>query len=467
MFRIFLLLILVFTGLSCSTQRNLDFSTTIRFEYSHVGHAWEEKVVPDRWVTEGPWPGPEDLSDSLAGHALYRAELKIMNSGTVLYATEFNSIFGEYKTTQDGLDSVVQIFRESVRFPKPVVSADLVLSVWNDSLGIFHPMLSLRVPDSGLVPFSPPVRQVGRDFFLSGEPQGKVDVLILGDGYTEADTAKFFNDAGRLSGHLFNTEPFLSMKDRFNLRAAMIPSETEGIPDPVNQKWAQGPLGFTYNFFNSDRYILSSDPGMIMNLAASYPWDVLLVLVNSRKYGGGGIYNLYAVSASDNEQSPYVFIHEFGHSFAGLGDEYYTSQIAYVVKAGPEPREPNLSSLPGGRPKWESLLSPGVRIPTPWNQSGYDSAMVEIQKKRRELTASGAPVSEMEALFRHEKQLTRFFLSPDSLMGITGAFEGGGYLAKGVYRPEIDCIMFSRNRPAFCKVCESEIRKRIEKLSRN
>lgn len=213
MFRIFLLLILVFTGLSCSTQRNLDFSTTIRFEYSHVGHAWEEKVVPDRWVTEGPWPGPEDLSDSLAGHALYRAELKIMNSGTVLYATEFNSIFGEYKTTQDGLDSVVQIFRESVRFPKPVVSADLVLSVWNDSLGIFHPMLSLRVPDSGLVPFSPPVRQVGRDFFLSGEPQGKVDVLILGDGYTEADTAKFFNDAGRLSGHLFNTEPFLSMKE--------------------------------------------------------------------------------------------------------------------------------------------------------------------------------------------------------------------------------------------------------------
>jgi hypothetical protein len=164
-----------------------------------------------------------------------------------------------------------------------------------------------------------------------------------------------------------------------------------------------------------------------------------------------------------------VFVHEFGHHFAGLADEYYTSDVAYETGATnlPEPWEPNITALKDpSRLKWRDLVEPGTPIPTPWDKMEYETKSRETQARRRALLAKKVPETEIDALFREQLGWDVKFLSSMKYSGKVGAFEGAGYEAKGLYRPEADCIMFTRDPVGFCRVCRRAIGRIIDQYSR-
>ncbi|HNJ73277.1 MAG TPA: M64 family metallopeptidase, partial [bacterium] len=211
--------------------------------------------------------------------------------------------------------------------------------------------------------------------------------------------------------------------------------------------------------------VLTYENKNLRETAANAPYDALILLANDRKYGGGGIFNLWATVTADAEPAAYVFVHEFGHSFAGLGDEYYTSPVSYENFTAPstEPSEPNITALLDPKNlKWKHLVSKDTPLPTPWNKTAYDTYEIEMQKKRAKLIEEKASEETMEALFREVKTKTTPMLNTDKYFGKVGAFEGAGYEAKGLYRPELDCIMFTRNNVPFCKVCHEAIERIID-----
>jgi hypothetical protein len=188
------------------------------------------------------------------------------------------------------------------------------------------------------------------------------------------------------------------------------------------------------------------------------------ILTNSERYGGGGIYNLYSTVAADSEWAPYIFVHEFGHHLAGLADEYYTSDVAYLPPTERiEPWEPNVTALlDPSKLKWRDLVSPGTPLPTPWPQQAYDAMQKERQERRRAIRAANRPEREMNALFNEELLRDTELLDTPALKGKVGAFEGANYEAKGYYRPQSDCIMFSRDNVGFCAVCRRALQETLD-----
>jgi hypothetical protein len=200
-----------------------------------------------------------------------------------------------------------------------------------------------------------------------------------------------------------------------------------------------------------------------MRDVASYaPYEFVEILVNSNTYGGGGIFNQYATVAIDNAWAGYVGVHEFGHHFAGLADEYYTSDVAYLSNQKRyEPWEPNVTALLDPvNLKWKDLVEPGTPLPTPWRKEEFEKMEAEIQKQRHELRAEGKPEAEMEALFRREREKEEGLFASERYADKVGAFEGANYDAKGYYRPQVNCIMFTRY-DKFCAVCRRAIERVI------
>ena len=206
-----------------------------------------------------------------------------------------------------------------------------------------------------------------------------------------------------------------------------------------------------------------------MREAASFaPYEFVEILTNSNTYGGGGIFNWQSTVAADSLWAPYVFVHEFGHHFAGLGDEYFTSESYYEVNPErPEPWEPNMTALKDpANLKWKALVAPGTPIPTPWDKDRFETESREIQKERKAIRAANRPESDMDALFLRQKVSETKLLSAQKWAGKVGAFEGANYESKGYYRPQVDCVMFSRNDVPFCGVCQHAISAVIDLYSK-
>jgi hypothetical protein len=246
------------------------------------------------------------------------------------------------------------------------------------------------------------------------------------------------------------------------------PAEESGISRPSSGIQRRNPLGSTYDTFDSERYILTTENRTLRDVASFAPYEFIEILTNSNTYGGGGIFNLYATVAADNEWGPYVFVHEFGHHFAGLADEYYTSQVAYAPATKRiEPWEPNATALlDPAKLKWKDLVAQGTPLPTPWHKQEFEAYEHDIQAKRRELRAQNRPESEMNTLFHEEKKHEDALLASEQYAGKVGAFEGADYEAHGYYRPEVNCIMFTRH-DAFCAVCRRAIERIIAMYAGN
>jgi len=254
----------------------------------------------------------------------------------------------------------------------------------------------------------------------NGDPSEKVDIAVLADGYQRDEMHKFEGDAKRLLKIFFETEPYASRRKDFNVRLVESVSSESGVDDPRKEVYRDNLLGCSFNSLELDRYMLSLENRTIRDVAAKVPYDAIIILANEQKYGGGGIFNLYATSVSDNEFDSYIFTHEFGHHFAGLADEYYSSEVAYneMYPQGIEPWEPNITALlDPEHPKWGDMIEEGTEVPTP----------------------------------------------DDSLhTGAIGCFEGAGYSAKGLYRPYRECRMFTKGLVPFCPVCQRAIERMID-----
>jgi IgA Peptidase M64/Peptidase M64 N-terminus len=430
---------------------------TIRVDYFHSGDAAKEEFALDGVLLEGDWAGRLDrpLDDTNLGK--YFFEVIDRKSNRVLYSRGFASIYGEWETTDEAKE-VRRAFHESVRFPDPGAAVQVVIKK-RDRQNAFREVWSVIVdPAAETVDRS----TAGRVWpvMRNGEPRDKVDILLMGDGYTAAEMDKWHKDAQRLTETLFSVSPFRERRSAFNVWAVDTPAHESGVSRPSDGVWRKSPLRASYDAFGSERYVLTFDNKRMREAAATAPYEFIEIVVNDRKYGGGGIHNLYATVAADSASTPYVFVHEFGHHFAGLADEYYTSDVAYETGAPhPEPWEPNATIDPRAS-KWKDLIEQGTPLPTPWAKAEFEALEKGIQAKRHEIRAQKRPESEMEALFAAELAQTVPLLALPPWGNKVGAFEGSMYEAKGYYRPQADCIMFTRNRGAGfarCAVARSSV----------
>lgn len=464
-------LTLVLFALLSFVAQAIAATQTMRLDYYHTGDASQEVFSVDRVVIEPlPWPGDPAQAIDSSNLGKYLFEIRDLKTKRLLYSRGFASIYGEWETT-DEAKTMKRTFQESLRFPAPAAPVSVVLKK-RDAKNVFQDIWTTTIdPADQFVDRSKPVAPAPLiTIQRTGEPETRVDFLILGDGYTAAEAKKFEADARRLTETLFSTSPFKENRKSFNVWALSPPAAESGVSRPSTGIYRDSPLGATYDAFGSERYVLTFDNRALRKAAQFAPYEFIEVLVNNRTYGGGGIFNLYSTVAADNAFANYVFVHEFGHHFAALADEYYTSAVAYAPATDRvEPWEPNVTALLDvSALKWRHLVSPFANvtpIPTPWNKEAFETYSREIQKRRAQLRKDKRPEEEMEALFREELEHEKKMFAAEKHFGQVGAFEGAMYEARGYYRPEIDCIMFSRTN-YFCKVCREAIERVIKMYSR-
>ena len=443
---------------------------TMRVDYYHTGTDKEERFSLDRVVIEPlPWPGNVTKSIDTTNLGKYFFEVADVQSGAVLYSRGFASIYGEWETTGEAR-TMHRTFSESLRFPAVEKKARVTVKK-RDKRNAFVDLwtFTLDPADKFIERGVPPV-DAGSLLKIheAGDPAEKLDVLILGDGYTAAERGKFERDAQRLLKVFFSTSPFKERQQDINVWGLVPAAAQSGISRPSGKIHRRAPLGTTYDTFDSERYILTTNNKALRDVAANAPYELIEILTNSETYGGGGIYNLYATVAADSEWAPYIFVHEFGHHIAGLADEYYTSDVAYLPATDRmEPWEPNVTALlDRANLKWKDLVKAGTALPTPWPKDQYESETKRRQERRREIRANNRPESEMNELFRVEMLRDTALLNETPHGGVVGAFEGANYEAKGYYRPQSDCIMFTRDQVPFCAVCRRAIESIIDLYAR-
>ena len=437
---------------------------TLRVDYVHSGNALNEMYSLQRVVIEPlPWPGnPDKPIDTLArGH--YFFDVVRPGRGEVLYSRGFSSIFGEWRTTEEAHKGN-RAFGESLRFPMPTEPVRVRVYA-RDDRNAFSMVWTVDVDPQAMdvLRRHRPIDAQPVAIRNNGPSADKVDLLMLGDGYTEAEREQFIADARRMSDALFEVSPYRERADDFNVWALMVATPQSGVSRPSGGQYRWSPVGTQYDAFGSERYVLSFDNAGFREVAQYAPYEFVEILVNSETYGGGGIYGLYATAAARSDWANYLFIHEFDHHFAALADEYYTSSVAYAAATERrEPWEPNVTALHDpAKLKWASLVDPGTPLPTVWPKAEYEAFQRVNQARRAELRAQHRPEREMNQLFVDEQAHVNQLFSPVPYRDQVGAFEGANYESSGYYRPQLNCLMFTR-ADAHCRVCQAAISEVID-----
>jgi hypothetical protein len=465
-----ILTFLLATSAFAASFDDLFFDRTMRVNYFHTGNHGEEIIALDSVVSDGPWPGSRSRLIDTLNLGNYYFEVIERETNQAIYTRGFASVFGEWQTTDDASQRA-GTFAESVRFPWPKHPVQLVIKK-RDANGAFQQLWSTLIDPSSRNVNPSERKAAGRvwNVIENGPPAEKVDILVIGEGYTESELPKFHKDVTRMVGKLFDTEPFKSRRKDFNVRALDLAEPASGVHRPRTSDNRRTMTGVQYNIFDSERYVLTLDDHRMRDVASSAPYDFIEILVNEKQYGGGGIFNDQATACVDSAFAEYVFVHEFGHHFAALADEYYTSPVSYATSGSsehPEPWEPNVTALHDpAHVKWRDLVDPSTPLPTPWEKETFEKHSLEIQKERAGLRATNAPESEMDKLFTAERTWETQFLGRQNFAGKVGAFEGAAYEPRGLYRPELDCIMFTRDEVGFCRVCRKAIERIIDAYSR-
>lgn len=441
---------------------------TLRVDYYHTGNAEQEIFSVDRVVMEPlPWPGnpARPFDQTLRGKYAFYVHTRDA-AQTLLYSRSFSSVYGEWETTGEARERR-RTFHESLRFPAPTQPVDLVIKkrdTNNDFVEIWRTVVD---PNDYLVHRESAVladRVVA--IHESGDPASKVDLLLLGDGYTEQEHDEFLQAAAELTEVLFSTDPFKERRGDFNVWALAPASPRSGVSRPSTGIYRDTPFAARYDAFRSERYVLTYANRKLRAQASSAPYEFIEILVNSDVYGGGGIYGLYSTAAADSEWAGYLFVHEFAHHFAGLADEYYTSSVAYEApETIREPYEPNVTALPNPENlKWGDRVAEDTPLPTPWPKDVYEEHSLAYQARRRQMREQDVPEAEMNQLFRDNQAIVEGLFSEAPHSDRVGAFEGANYQSNGYYRSEMNCIMFTRTEQ-FCGVCRSAIEEVIDEYT--
>ncbi len=447
-------------------------NNTLRIDYFHSGDAKTETVDIDKTYLKEGWAGSlVHLVDTL-NYGAYYYKIYDKESNQLIYSKGFDSYFKEYQTSGEAADGKVKQFHETAMVPMPVQPVIFALEKRNKK-GTFAEVFRTTLDPQQAVK-----QENNSDVQIftsleSGNPNQKADIVFVGEGYTSAESEKFQADLKRFTNVLMNTEPFKENRSSFNIKGVLKPSQDSGIDEPRAGIDKNTTLGASFNTMGSERYVLIEDNKTLRDVAGQVPYDIIYIMINSSRYGGGGIYNFYCTFTSDNIKSEYIMVHEQGHSVYGLADEYYTSSTAYTdfYTAGTEPAEPNITACTDpDKVKWKHLLAENIDVPTPWEKAQYDSLDLAWQARRAKLNneifamqKDGVSPEKIKAAKENydneslkQDTLVHNYLAHSKFEGKVGVYEGAGYMSKGMYRPSLDCIMFSR-ADYFCPVCQEAI----------
>lgn len=415
--KIFLLLVISFSAISA--QINFDdyfVDKTMRLDFFHTGDKTSETISFDKLIEEGIWSGSKkNLLDKLQfGHYM----LKVLNptDKQEIYSRGFSTLYQEWQTTEES-KTTIRSMQGSVCFPFPK-SKILVELYRRDKKNVFQKLFEKEVDPSSYFIIKEKIKPfTSFKVHYSGESSNKLDIVFIPEGYNKDEMTKFKDDCTRFAGYLFDYSPFKENKSKINIWGVEAPSSESETDIPGKGIWKQTILNSRFYTFDSERYLMTSDYHTVKDIAANAPYDQIFILVNTTKYGGGAIYNFYSMTSAYDKRANQIFVHEFAHGLAGLADEYgndNTYQDMYPTDV--EPWEPNLTTMVNFESKWKHLIETGTPIPTP-----------------------------SEEMYKNK----------------IGVFEGGGYVAKGVYRPTFNSIMNSFSSNEFNLVCKEALEKVI------
>lgn len=460
--RILFALTMTLMGITVMAQQFSDFfeDRTLRLDYVFAGNHDAQQIYLEQMYVAPQWAGRKSRLTDVPLQGNGQIMVKDHTTGQVLFVHTFSTLFQEWLATEEATQ-VSKAFATSYNVPMPKHPVDVTVSLTDFHGQVVTSMthtvnptdiLIRHIGDNG-IPFhyiwkgktlptnEKTIDQPGkRDYtptegFLDGEPDITecIDLAIVAEGYTRAQMGKFYGDCQRVVNALFAHEPFTSLKNRFNVVAVAAESLTSGPSVPHLGRWSATPVGTHYDTFYSDRYLMTQDIHRLYDVLSGVPFEHIIVLVNSDTYGGGGIYNQLTVTTSDHPTFHQVLVHEFGHAYAGLGDEYfYDDAYESMYPADTEPWEPNLTTLVDFQSKWADMVPKSTPIPTPADPKVPSYRKITNEKEQRMLDAATQRV---------------------------GVFEGGGYQSKGVYRPAQECRMKVNEVSSFCPVCSRAIQR--------
>ncbi len=421
-----------------SAMQAADFSenfcdSTLRIDYILGGGPDGINLLIDSQTKQPGWAGRRSRLKEVpvAGNGTVLVTDPL--SGDTLYMNTFSSLFQEWINTPEAKEKNMA-FENSFLVPLPKKEANITVSLRGNRHDEIGRITHRYRPDDELVALRGENPTTHKYIHKGGDPTQAIDIAILAEGYRQEEMESFVSKAKIIADEILSYEPFASNKDKFNVVAVMTPSKDSGVTVPLKNQWKDTAFESHFSTFYSSRYLTTPRVWKLHKALEGIPYEHVLVLVNTPEYGGGGIYNSYQIATSDHKLTLPVAVHEFGHSFAGLADEYfYTEEEDETYPLDIEPWEQNITTMVDFDSKWKDMLTPGVEIPTPWNDKGgkREDRMKDTSNDKR----------------------------GDVVVGV---FEGGGYRSKGVYRPVETCRMRDNHNPAFCPVCERAISRVIE-----
>ena len=417
------LVILMFFISNISFAQIIEFDkyfkdSSLRFDYIHSGTSKSETISKEMFKFEPYWGGTKTKLISPFDYGKYKVVVIDSVSSKEIYSNGYSTLFMEWQTTEEA-KHISRAFYESVimPFPKNTVKVEIRCIDFNQKWTTIYseylnPNKDYFIDKSNIPNY--PVSQINGD-----KPSDKaLDIVIIPEGYTKDELEKFYVDAKRMTAFLLEVSPFKENKDNINVRVVLAPSEESGTDIPGEGIWKNTILNSNFYTFGSERYLTTTDIKSLRDLASTTYYDQIYVLVNTDKYGGGGIYNFYNLCTSDNKYSKEVFTHEFGHGLAWLADEYYyDDEMSEYYDKKLEPREANITTLVDFDKKWKEKLSEDTEIPTVVNPK-----------------------------------------TPNKI----GVYEGAGYTSRGVYRAYQNCKMKSNSTNEFCEVCNKALSEMME-----
>jgi IgA Peptidase M64. len=392
---------------------------TLRVDYIFTGNSTSQGIFLDELIELPGWAGKQHHLNELPLRGNGEIIVRALDNKEIIYRTSFSSLFQEWVATEEA-KSTSKAFENSFLLPYPLHPIEVEVILYDNmnkqTAGIIHKVTpnDILIHKKGHTHITP-----YKYLLKSGNEKDCIDVAILAEGYTNEEMDVFRKDASIAMESLFNHEPFKAMKGRFNIVAVESSSLDSGVSIPSKNKWRQTAFNSHFDTFYSERYLTTTRVKAIHNALAGIPYEHIIILANTEQYGGGGIYNSYTLTTTHNPMFKPVVVHEFGHSFGGLADEYfYESQdpTAITYPHEVEPWEQNITTFVDFKSKWEDMLRPGTPVPTP------------------------------------EKDKNNYPI---------GVYEGGGYATKGVFRPAFDCRMRTNGYPVFCPVCQRALQRLI------
>jgi hypothetical protein len=410
------LILVVFSPYPLYGQDKLNFEEALRIDFVLSGNHQEQTATIVNYLKSPNYQCSPGQAIPDFDYGSCRVLLIEKEKHDTLFKKGFCTLFEEWQSTPEA-NKKDRAFRQTVETPFPLKEVVVKLEL-RDSTGLFRTLRSEFFSPSAIIRKLSPEKFLSKTIHGIENPSRQLDLLILAEGYTKNETENFFEDAEKISSDLLNTPPYDQLQDKITIRAMAVPSYDSGTDDPRKEEWRNTAMGSSFNTFGTDRYLESLYTWKIFDYAAAHPRDHIIVLVNTKKYGGGGVYNHFSITSAGHPQSAKVLIHEIGHGLAGLGDEYYSPDVSYsdFFDLKTEPWHPNISTLVDFESKWKTLIDESTPIPTPAKNKYKD---------------------------------------------ITGAFEGAGYSAKGIYRPALNCRMKSNEADGFCEVCRLSIKKAV------